>query len=85
MSHVPDEEATDVGCKTLHILTWITKRRLEQILFQRLQGNVNKLNTLSSSQLSFTAGLILRVITLGNQLIHLVSLIGYYTTEDIAQ
>ncbi|KAM5515602.1 hypothetical protein FOXYSP1_02553 [Fusarium oxysporum f. sp. phaseoli] len=71
MSHVPDEEATDVGCKTLHILTWITKRRLEQKLFQRLQGYLNKLNTLSSSQLSFTATLILRVITFGNQLAHL--------------
>ncbi|KAF5638960.1 uncharacterized protein FTJAE_5031 [Fusarium tjaetaba] len=71
ISHVPDEEATDVGCKTLHILTWITKRRLEQKLFQRLQGYLNKLNTLSPSQLSFTATLILRVITFGNQLAHL--------------
>ncbi|KAH6957282.1 hypothetical protein DER45DRAFT_307318 [Fusarium avenaceum] len=71
MSYVSDEEAADVGCKILHILTWITKRRLEQILFQRLQVNVNKLNTLSSSQLSFTATLILRLITFGNQLAHL--------------
>lgn len=85
MSHVSDEEATDIGCKTLHILTWITKRRLEQILFQQLQGNLNKLNTLSSSQLSFTAIIILRVITFGNQPDRLVSFIGYHTTEDIAQ
>ncbi|KAH7235480.1 hypothetical protein BKA59DRAFT_532877 [Fusarium tricinctum] len=71
MSYVSDEEATDVGCKTLHILTWITKRWLEQILFQRLQVNVNKLNTLSYSQLLFTAALILKVITFGNRLAHL--------------
>ncbi|KAJ4004757.1 hypothetical protein NW766_011491 [Fusarium irregulare] len=67
LSRVPDEEAIDIGCKALHILTWITKRRLEQKLFHRLQGCVNKLNTLSSSQLSFTATLILRVLTFGNQ------------------
>lgn len=75
MSDVSDEEATDVGYKTLHILIWITKRRLEQKLFQRLQGYVNKLNTLSSSQLKYTAALILRVILFGKELADSVSLI----------
>ncbi|KAF4436966.1 hypothetical protein F53441_13148 [Fusarium austroafricanum] len=70
MFSVPDEEAADLGYKILHILTWITKRRLEQKLFQQLQDYVNKLNTLSSSWLSFIATLILRVITFGNQLAH---------------
>jgi hypothetical protein len=84
-SYVSDEEAKNIGSKTLHILTWITRRRMEQMLFQQLQGNLNKLNRLSSSQLSFTARLILRVITFGGQPDRLVSLIGYHTTEDIAQ
>lgn len=84
LSSVPDEEATDIGIKALHILTWITKRRLEQKLFHRLQGCVNKLNTLSSSQLSFTATLILRVLTFGNQHAQSVSIIRIYTTEVMA-
>lgn len=84
LSRVPDKEATDIGCKALHILTWVTKRRLEQKLFHRLQGCVNKLNKLSSSQLSFTAILILRVLTFGNQLAWSVSIVGIYTTEVMA-
>ncbi|KAH7179870.1 uncharacterized protein B0J16DRAFT_403176 [Fusarium flagelliforme] len=71
LSPVPDEEATDVDNKTLHILTWISKRRLEQELFRWLQGCVNKLNTLSPSQLSFIATLMLRVLMFGSPPLYL--------------
>ncbi|RGP63774.1 hypothetical protein FSPOR_8381 [Fusarium sporotrichioides] len=70
LSSVPDEEAADMGLMILNILVSITRRRLEQQLFHWLQFKVNKLYTLTPSQLSHTATLLLRLLIFGDEKFH---------------
>jgi hypothetical protein len=64
MAGVFEPNAAQVYENTVKLLAWISRRYYEVMIFQSLQNDANRINSLSTNELSEVARELLRVLSL---------------------